>query len=137
MLTLQQLYFPLISFQFFTKIGLLPLVIDARTGHITRQTSNKIWYWWYFLLVLSASLHGGLAIGQFITFLTISGDKPLQDVPLVINLLIFLAALYLFPSAFVWHSDVTIMTFDSLFQGNTFVSRHIVALTNFSILLWA
>ena len=87
--------------------------------------------------MLSASLHGGLAIGQFITFLTISGDKPLQDVPLVINLLIFLAALYLFPSAFVWHSDVTIMTFDSLFQGNTFVSRHIVALTNFSILLWA
>ena len=118
MLTVRQLYFPLVSFQICSKIGLLPLVIDVKTGHIRRQTSKKIWHWWCFLLVLGALLHGGFATGQLIAFFSSSDEKPIEELPLLINFFIFLAGLYMFPTSFVWHNDVAVATFNSLFQGN-------------------
>ena len=134
MLTVQQLYFPLVSFHFFTKIGLLPLVIDVKTGRITRRTSKTLWCSWYVLLVLSALLHGGFITRQFINFLSSSANIEIHDLPMVANLLIFLAALYLFPTAYVRYCDVTLTTFNSLFQGNTFISSHPVVLANSLIL---
>ena len=119
MLTARQLYFPLVPFQFFTKIGLLPLLIDAKTGRIRRQHSQKLKLWWHFLLILGAVLHGFFAAFQLISFFTSPGDKQIEDLPFVINLFVYPAGLYLFLSTFVWNRNVTIMTFNFLFEGSS------------------
>lgn len=116
MLTVQQLYFPLVTFQFFTKIGLLPLIIDVRNGRIMKQTSKKLWSCWSFLMVLTAS-HGFYAIAQLIKCFFSADSRVIEDLPMVVNLLVWMTSFYLFLLAFVWNGDVTLTTFNALFQG--------------------
>lgn len=116
MLTREQLRVIFHVHRLFTKIGFYPCSLDFKTGELRAQQSTSRWrLWWFFLsLVTCRAVLGTLrCISAFVS----PERTPPDEVPFMINQLLFWPAVHVILTSFYKNMDVTTSIFNSLLQG--------------------